>query len=182
MQKFLVTLLLVFVIATSSWTQDTVTIDTTKRQIGLNITGLLSQTPILPNDGESSGVYSLVFKRPSKRKPNKLFRFTIGGKVGVGNFSNTGFLIGIGNEWPIVEAGRWHLNYGYDFVLFLENSSFSSAVGVGYGPLIAIRFDINKNISLLSEGSALVTLSAGPTSGLNLTLRPPSGLILVFRF
>lgn len=175
------TLLLFLVLSIQLQAQDSLSLNL-QRQIGLNITGLLSQTPILPNDGISSGLYSVIFKRASKRKPGQYFRFSVGGRVGIGNFSNTAFQLTIGNERPIVSEGRWHLNYGYDFILFLENSSFAAGVGVGYGPLVAIRFDVSKRISLLTEGSAFLTLSGGPTSGINLTLRPPTGLILVFRF
>ncbi len=180
MPKSYFILLLFLLIGTTVFSQDSLFVK--GRYAGLNISGLLSQTPILPNNGESAGLYAFLFKSPLKRKPGKRFRFGIGGKVGLGDFSNAGFSVAIGTERTIVEAGRWQVNFGADGLLFFENSLVSAGVGIGYGPIVGISFDINKRISLLTEGSAFLTLSAGPSAGLGVNLRPPTGLIFVFKY
>ncbi len=151
-------------------------------QLGLNITGLLTQLPILPNDGEAAGLYAVLYKQESKKKPGRFSRFGLGGKVGVGSFNNSALTISLGIDRPLMSEGRWHLYYGFDGLLFFENSSFSATVGIGYGPLAGVRFDLSKRVSLMTEGSAFLTISAGPSAGLAFTLRPPTGLFLLFRF
>jgi len=180
MPKFYLFVLVLIVNWSNLYGQDSLTVK--PKEFGINITGILSQTPILPNDGQSAGLYALLFKSPSKRKPGKRFRFSIGGKVGAGNFTNAGFNLSLGRERTILKAGRWQVNFGSDGLIFFENSVFSSAVGLGYGPILGVSFEINKRISLLTEGSAFLTLSVGPNSGIGVNLRPPSGLIFVFNY
>jgi len=180
MSKYYLILLLFLLNSSAIFSQDSLAVK--YRYAGLNITGLLSQTSILPNDGESAGLYSFIFKSPLKKKPGKRFRLSFGGKVGVGDFANAAFSIAIGSERTILKAGRWQINFGSDGLLFFENSAFSAGVGLGYGPIVGISFDINKRISLLTEGSAFLTVSAGPSTGIGVNLRPPTGLIFVFKY
>ena len=180
MPKSSLILLLFLLSGTTVFSQDSLSVK--GRYAGLNITGLLSQTPILPNNGESTGIYAFLFKSPLKKKPGKRFRLGVGGKVGIGDFSNAGFTVVIGVERTIMEAGRWQVNFGADGLIFFENSVVSAGVGIGYGPIVGISFEINKRISLLTEGSAFLTLSGGPNSGLGVNLRPPTGLIFVFKY